>query len=289
MQPVAIGGDMASAAIAFRGTSNKLTFMSKDYNASGVTTATPKADQVIMMSADYNAAYDVSVLSAAFNMDKAEFMGKLYLIDDFSTFDNERFDVIRSASDMIEAVSDSELALMAKVKAVLLDKEWFQVYDNNIKFTEKYVASGMYWNYFLNTWKTISYSPFSNAVVFVANDASISAPASITLTVTDINTSGNSVIYTLTPADSASLADSNLEFIQDSTSVQAGIAVHKYGAVIVPVVASPGTQPSYTAKAKIGDVTYTASSAVYVDTDPTPSTGHTATAVGDTITLAKDV
>lgn len=288
MQPVAIGGDMASAAIAFRGTSNKLTFMSRDYTAAGVTTATPKADQVIMMSADYNAAYDVSILSAAFNMDKAEFMGKLYLIDDFSTFDNERFDVIRAASDMIESVTDSELAVMAKVKAVLVDKEWFQVYDNNIKFTEKYVASGMYWNYFLNTWKTISFSPFSNAVVFVANDASIGAPASITLTVTDINTSGNSVIYTLTPADSASLADSNLEFIQDSTSVQAGIAVHKYGAVIVPVVASPGTQPSYTAKAKIGDVTYTASSAVYVDTDPTPSTGHNATAVGDTITLAKD-
>ena len=49
------------------------------------------------------------------------------------------------------------------------------------------------------------------------------------------------------------------------------------------------SQSCYTAKAKIGDVTYTASSAVYVDTDDTPSTGHTATAVGDTITLAKDV
>lgn len=289
MYPVAIGGTMQSAAIAFRGNSNKLQFMSTKYNEAGVTTTTPKADQYIFMDSDYNAAYDVQVLAAAFNMDKAEFMGKLMLIDDFTTFDNDRFDVIRTNSDMIESVSDSELALMAKVKAVLIDKEWFQMYDNNNKFTEQYVASGMYWNYFYNVWKTVSYSPFSNAIVFVENDATIAPPSSITLTVKDIAISDNAAIYTLEPADSATLRDMSLEFVEDSTSVAAGIAVHKYGAVIIPVVASPGTQPSYTAKAKIGDVTYTASSAIYVDSDPTPSTGHDATAVGDTITLAQDV
>lgn len=287
MYPVSISGTMSDAAIAFRGTSNKLGFMSTKYNASGVTTTTPKADQFIFMDSDYNAAYDVSVLAAAFNMEKAEFMGKLMLIDDFTTFDNDRFDVIRASSDMIESVTATELGLMAKVKAVLVDKEWFQVYDNANKFTEQYVASGMYWNYFYNVWKTVSFSPFSNAIVFVDSTASISAPSTITLTVTDISKNDNAAIYTLTPADSASLADSNLEFIQDSTSVSAGIAVHKYGAVIIPVTET--SQVDYTAKAKLGDVTYTASSKIYVDTDDTPSTGHTATAVGDTITLAKDV
>ena len=289
MYPVAIGGTAQSAAIAFRGNSNKLGFMSQKFNEAGVTTATPRADQAIFMDSDYNAAYDVQVLAAAFNMDKAEFMGKLYLIDDFTSFDNDRFDVIRANSDMIESVTDSELALMAKVKAVLLDKEWFQVYDNNTKFTEKYVASGMYWNYFLNTWKTISYSPFSNAIVFVENDATIAPPSSITLTVAEVSKAGDAAVYTLIPADSATLRDMSLEFVEDSTSVQHGIAVHPYGAVIIPIVASPGTQYSYTAKAKIGDVTYTASSAIYVDTDDTPSTGHDATVVGDTITLAQDV
>lgn len=289
MFPVSISGGMSAAAVAFRGTSNKLGFMSSKYNVSGVTTSTPKADQYIFMDSDYNATYDVTVLAAAFNMDKAEFSGKLMLIDDFTSFDNDRFDVIRASSDMIESVSDAELALMAKVKAILVDKEWFQIYDNNNKFTETYVASGLYWNYFYNVWKTVSYSPFSNAVVFVDSSATTTAPATITLTVTGVSKNNGSAIYTLIPADSATLADSNLEFVQDSTSIQAGIAVHKYGAVIIPVVASPGTQPSYTAKAKIGGVTYTASSAIYVDEDDTPSTGHSATAVGDTITLAKDV
>lgn len=289
MYPVAIDGDMKAAAVAFRGTSNKLGFMSNKYNASGVTTTTPRADQYIFMDSDYNAAFDVDVLSAAFNMDKADFMGRLMLIDDFASFDNDRFDQIRANSDMIEAVSAEELALMAKVKAVLVDREWFQVYDNANKFTEKYVASGLYWNYFFNVWKTVSSSPFSNAIVFVDASATITAPSTISLTVTDITKSGNAAIYTLTPADPASLQDSNLEFLQDSTSTQNGIAVHKYGAVIVPIVASPGTQPSYTAKAKLGDATYTASAAIYVDEDDTPTTGHSATAVGDTITLALDV
>ena len=53
MYPVSIGnGNMSEAAIAFRGTSNKLTFMGKKYNASGVTTTTPKADQYIFMDSD---------------------------------------------------------------------------------------------------------------------------------------------------------------------------------------------------------------------------------------------
>ena len=288
MYPVAIDGDMKAAAVAFRGTSNKLGFMSNRYNASGVTTTTPRADQYIFMDSDYNAAFDVEVLAAAFNMEKADFMGRLLLIDDFASFDNDRFDQIRANSDMIEEVTAAELALMTKVKAVLVDREWFQVYDNANKFTEKYVASGLYWNYFFHVWKTVSSSPFSNAIVFVDSTATITAPSTISLTVTDITKSGNAAIYTLTPADPASLQDSNLEFVQDSTSTQNGIAVHKYGAVIVPIAASAASQVSYTAKAKLGDATYTASAAIYVDEDDTPSTGHNATAVGDTITLAID-
>ncbi|MBQ1758081.1 MAG: hypothetical protein IIZ94_00225, partial [Prevotella sp.] len=168
MYPVGIAdGDMKNAAVKFRAMSNQLGFMSSKFNASGVTTTTPKADQYIFMDSEYNASYDVNVLASAFNMDKADFMGRLMLIDDFKTFDNERFSEIRANSDMIEEVTAAELALMADVKAVLVDREWFQMYDNNNKFTEKFVASGMYWNYFYNVWKTVSYSPFSNAIVFV--------------------------------------------------------------------------------------------------------------------------
>ena len=289
MYPVAIDGDMKAAAVAFRGTSNKLGFMSTRYNASGVTTTTPKADQIILMDSDYNAAFDVEVLAAAFNMEKADFMGRLFLIDDFTSFDNERFDQIRANSDMIEEVTAEELALMSKVKAVLVDREWFQIYDNANKFTEKYVASGLYWNYFYHVWRTVSSSPFSNAVVFVDSSATITAPSTISLTVTDITKSGNAAIYTLTPADPASLQNSNLEFIQDEDATEDGVAVHKYGAVIIPIAASAASQVDYTAHAKLGDATYTASAAILVVDDTSTDPDTPATKVGDTITLALDV
>ena len=161
-----VGNDTAMA-VAFRGISNKLPFLSDKYNEAGVLTTTKKDEQYIIMDAAYNAQFDVNVLASAFNMDKAEFIGKLELIDDFTTFDNDRFADILAESDQLEAVTSDELTNMAGIKAIIIDPEWFQVYDNLTVMSEKYVASGLYWNYFLNTWKTISYSPFSNAVAFV--------------------------------------------------------------------------------------------------------------------------
>lgn len=273
MYPVSIGaGDMSEAAIAFRGTSNKLTFMGKKYNASGVTTTTPKADQYIFMDSDYNASYDVQVLAGAFNMDKADFIGKLKLIDDWTTFDNDRFSEIMANSDMVEEVTSAELELMKNVKAVLVDAEWFQIYDNQNKFTEKYVASGMYWNYFYNVWKTVSYSPFSNAVVFVADGATITNPASFTVEIADKSISESATVMTLSvQEDTPTLANNNVEFIQDATNTENGIAIHKYGAIIFPA-----GKTTATVTAKIGDTVYTGATAI-----------NTTDEVGTTITFNK--
>ena len=234
MYPVSVDtSDIKNAAVAFRGTSNLLTFMSDKYNAAGVKTVTPKDAQQIFMDATYNAQYDVNVLASAFNMDKADFQGRLRLIDDWTTFDNERFDVIRSESDALEEVTDAELALMADVIAVLIDEEWFQVYDNNLKFTEKYVASGMYWNYFLNVWKTISSSPFSNAVVFVKSSAAPETPSGYTGKIAAIDKTDDVTVYTIEIDDRSSTGYGNVEFEQTAAATAAGIAIHKYGAVIV--------------------------------------------------------
>lgn len=237
MLPTSIGDgtDLKESAVAFRGTSNVLPFMSTKYNESGVKTNTPKERQVIFMDAMFNAQFDVNVLASAFNMDKADFMGRLFLIDDWTTFDNERFEVIREASDGIEEVTADELALLADVKAVILDENWFQVYDNKSKFTEKYVASGMYWNYFYHVWKTVSNSPFANAVVFVTSTATITPLAEITVEISDKSVSEDAVTLTLQgKADGATLEPNNVSFIQTEALTTAGIAVHPFGALMIP-------------------------------------------------------
>ena len=286
LYPVAFDAtNLKKAAVEFRGKSNLLPFMSSKYNAAGVKNTTPKDRQAIFMDAEYNAAFDVEVLASAFNMEKADFMGRLHLIDDWASFDNERFDIIRTNSDGLEAVSSEELALMANVKAVLIDEDWFQIYDNNNKFTEKYVASGLYWNYFYHTWKTVSWSPYANAIVFVDDAATVSAPSSVVFTVDSVVKTGTNMIVTLKQADSDTVQPTNLTFIEDGTSVAAGVAIHPYGAVILPITpgdatATPPTSdsvPSTTLTGKIGDVGYTAGTAITIST-----------AAGATITMAKN-
>ena len=278
MYPVSIGAgtDMKEAAVAFRGMSNQLQFMSTKYNAAGVHTTTAKSDQFIFMDSKYNAQYDVNVLASAFNMDKADFMGRLKLIDDWTTFDNDRFSDIVANSDQMEPVTADELALMANVKAVLIDKEWFQFYDNNNKFTEKYVASGMYWNYFYNVWKTISSSPFSNAIVFVTDAATTTLPASVTVAITDKSSSKTATTLTLMPQfTDPTLSSSALKFHQTEALTKAGIAVHPYGAILIP---ESQAKTAIVVEAEIDGTVYKAASTATISA---------ANKVGDTVVLTK--
>ena len=277
MFPTSIGAgtELSEAAVQFRGTSNLLPFMSNEYNEAGVKTNTPKDRQVIFMDAMFNAQFDVNVLASAFNMDKADFMGRLFLIDNWTDFDNERFDVIRANSEGIEEVTSSELALLANVKAVILDDNWFQVYDNNNKFTEKYVASGLYWNYFYHTWKTVSNSPFANAVVFVTSAADVALPATVTVHVDAKDESDVATVFTISADfEEAGLEPQNVNFVQTEALTSDGIAVQKYGGLIIPA-SKVGTD--ITLVAEINGTTYTADTTI-----------NGSTAVDATVTLNKD-
>lgn len=276
MKPVAVdASDPKNYAKAFRGTSNMLQFMKSEYNSAHVLNTTPKNRQVIFMDAQFNADFDVDVLSAAFNMGKAEFMGSLFLVDDWTSFDNDRWSVIRANSDGVEEVTAAELALMQNVKAIVLDEEWFQIYDNLNKFTEKFIASGLRWNYFYHTWKTVSFSPFANAVLFVLNTASIANPASVAYTVEAVDEADFAKVITLIPADADTLGDRNMVFVQTQALTTLGVAVQPYGAIFVPSAVLEGGSTSVSVQAKLGADTYSAT----VDL--------ATVAVGDTVTLAK--
>lgn len=276
MKPESIGDgtDLKESAVAFRGTSNLLPFISSDYSEAGVKTNTPKDRQIIFMDAKFNAQFDVNVLASAFNMDKADFMGRLFLIDNWTSFDNERFDVIRKNSDGIEEVTAGELALLANVKAVIVDENWFQIYDNNNKFTEKYVASGMYWNYFYHTWKTVSSSPFANAVVFVTDTASIALPETLTCEIITKDVSKEAIVFAISAdTDVASLAPNSVHFIQTEALTTAGIAVQKYGAIIIPASKSA---TEITIEAEVNGTVYKGETTITSASD-----------VGETVTMNK--
>lgn len=123
--------------------SNRLTFMSTQYNSMGVATTTPRSDQIIILDTHFDAVVDVEVLAQAFNMDKADFLGRRVLIDDFGE--------------------------LSGAVAALVDVNWFMVFDNFMSFTEQYNAQGLYWNYFFHHWETLSTSRFANAILFTTD------------------------------------------------------------------------------------------------------------------------
>lgn len=158
--------DAADAVISFRAMSSGLEFLSGNYNVAGVYTHTLRDDQYLLIDSKFNATMDVNVLAAAFNMDRAEFLGHIILVDGFGNLDTARLGELFADDTTYEEIGSDDLALLAAVPAVLVDINWFMVFDNFQNFTEQYNGEGLYWNYWYHAWKTFSVSPFANAIVF---------------------------------------------------------------------------------------------------------------------------
>lgn len=184
--PAVTDADMGKIVKKIKGISNNLEFMSPDYNLAGVYNYTMKENQYVIMTGDFDAAVNVDVLAAAFNMDKAEFAGHTVLVDGFGKLDNDRLAELFEGDQNYRELTDAELAAVQKVPAVLLDIDWFMLYDNLIEFSDVYNGQGLYWNYFLHAWKIISVSPFANSVAFIPGTPSVTSvtvsPAAVTTT-----------------------------------------------------------------------------------------------------------
>lgn len=128
-----------------RATARKMSLPtgSRNYNALAVQTRTDMQDMHMIIDADLEAQLDVDVLANAFHMDKADFLGNVTVIDGFAS---------------------------KGLEAVLIDRDWFMVYDNLQTLETLRNPQGLYWNYYFHVWQTLSASRFSNAVAFVSED-----------------------------------------------------------------------------------------------------------------------
>lgn len=167
--------NMKSIVATIKGVSNSLEFLSNKYNYNGVETYTNKSDQYILVNAKFDATMDVEVLASAFNMDKAEFMGRRVLVDSFGNLDNARLKLLFAEDPNYTEISEDDLQALDNIPAVMVDRYFFMIFDNFYNFTEQYNGEGLYWNYWYHTWKTFSISPFHNAVAFVPGAPTITS------------------------------------------------------------------------------------------------------------------
>ena len=158
IEPITAVTDAASAReamIKIKAVSDGMTIFNNQMNYAGVWTSTPKDEQYLITTPDFNARMDVDVLAAAFHMDKAEFAGHIIVVDNIGDLGDDG------------------------IEAILVDKNWYQVYDYLRTFKTAYNGEGLYWNYFYHVWMVYSLSPFANAVAF-----GTATPTVTTVTVT---------------------------------------------------------------------------------------------------------
>lgn len=114
---------------------------SKNYNKAGVETWSEKKDLVLFVNKDVLVEVDVEVLAKTFNMGKTNIEVEIVAMPHFGS-------------------------ATAPTVALLVDRNWFRVYDTLSHMEPQRNAHGLFTNYFYHVHQIISCSPFKNAVRF---------------------------------------------------------------------------------------------------------------------------
>ncbi len=177
--PAATAENAKTIVAAIKGVSNEMEFLSTDYNLAGVATHSVKNDQFMIVNAMFDAIIDVEVLAAAFNMNRAEFLGHRILVNRFglTNGENDRLSLLFADDPNFKAITQAESAALDVIPAIIVDRNWWMVFDNFNNFTEQYNGQGLYWNYWYHVWKTFSISPYANTQLFVPGDSSVTSVA----------------------------------------------------------------------------------------------------------------
>lgn len=213
-----------------KGFSNDIEFMSNKYNIAGVYNHTKKDDQYLIVNSKFDALIDVEVLASAFNMNKAEFMGHKILVDSFGSLDDARLAQLFEDDDTYTAITAEEKAALDAIPAILVDGDWFMIYDNLETMRDMENGQGLYRQYWYHVWKTFSVSPFANAAMMIAGTPSVtsvtvspdtatmtSGTLALTATVVTANFAPQSVIWSVATedADKATVSQTGVVTLAD--------------------------------------------------------------------------
>lgn len=114
-------------------------------------------DIVFLIRNDVRAYLDVNVLAEAFNMSKADLLGRIIPVDNFDQFDDNGIKIY-DGSDIIGFIGDSS---------------WFRIKRQDMYLDEFYNANNRTWQYYLNLTKMYNYSLFANGVVLATDDPDV--------------------------------------------------------------------------------------------------------------------
>ena len=122
------------------------------YGRSIVSWSNPR-DIVVFISNKLASILDVNALASAFNIDKAELLGRVYYVPDFSQRDDDGKVIVDGSN----------------IYAFIADRRWFKIRDKAMFMDEFYNANNRSWQSYLNVIKSFNYSLFANGLMLVAS------------------------------------------------------------------------------------------------------------------------
>ena len=160
-----------------------------------ITTWCAPEDIVLLIRADIMATVDVDVLAAAFNMDKADFIGRVITVDNFDVY-----------TDTGDKLYDG-----SHILGLIADKAWFKIKQQDMALDMWFNPNNRSWQYYLNVVRLYNFSLFANGVVIADDDPVVDAtaitPEKLTVTVeegSDVSLQLETTPFSANPSISAS-------------------------------------------------------------------------------------
>lgn len=148
-------------------------FMS-NHNIAGVDNTLDGDELCFIVKASVAAKLDVQVLANAFNMDKADFLGRRVVVDNlkFSEAEQKRLFAITGATTLDElGVTADGLDVANRAQCIICSKNVLQIYDTKAPyFTEDYNGIDDIRSYHLHVDQAYGVSPFENYHIVVTTD-----------------------------------------------------------------------------------------------------------------------
>lgn len=218
--------------------SGGMTFPNSDYNAyltsqstdiKPIITFSRKDEQILIVDNATDVTTNIDVLASAFNKSVVEFNDTQKEIIDAFPVDG--------------------------VIACLVDKNFFQVYDDLFTFREFENGEGLYRNHILHVWQTIGYSTLCNAVAFqIASDADSDGEVE-DFTVTYTLKTGVTSTNKRTSAKEGSAYSTTLKGVGANDTVLITMGTEKVEDVDTPIDITSDVYDSETGKVAIPSVT----------------------------------
>ena len=168
-----------------KGISNKMTFISGDYNPAGYEYACPIDNQRTIFDCDFEGKLTTEVLATSYFRGDADMETRKVLTNGFGFSNSEllRLHNLLNLAEGVDVLTSTEKTLLSGIKAVILDIDFFQQYNVALgldgvgdKTRTMENPETLKTNHWLHAWRILSSSPYAHIVaVTTGSEPTISA------------------------------------------------------------------------------------------------------------------